>query len=278
MQGPVISSGTVSQITANAPCDTVQGRIFNIQRFSIHDGPGIRTIVFFKGCYMRCAWCCNPESQRWEIETLIENGKQKTVGRDVTVDDIMPEILSDLPYYRRSGGGVTLSGGEVLCQADFAAELLARCQAHGLHTAIESAASASFDKIEKLLPHLDLYLMDIKHMDPKKHKEYTGVDNALILENAVRIAKSGTELIIRTPVIPGFNDTAEEIRAISRFAASLPGVKEHHLLPYHRLGSDKYTGLGRQYSLSDIEPPTNERMQYLLSVAEESGLKCQIGG
>ena len=256
----------------------MQGRIFNIQRFSIHDGPGIRTIVFFKGCYMRCAWCCNPESQRWEIETLTEGGKQKTVGSDVTVDEVMPEILADIPYYRRSGGGVTLSGGEVLCQADFAAELLERCQAHGLHTAIESAASASFDKIEKLLPHLDLYLMDIKHMDPKKHKEYTGVDNALILENAVRIAKSGIELIIRTPVIPGFNDTAEEIRAISRYAATLPGVREHHLLPYHRLGSDKYAGLGRTYSLEDIEPPTHERMQYLLSVAEESGLKCQIGG
>ena len=256
----------------------MQGRIFNIQRFSIHDGPGIRTIVFFKGCYMRCAWCCNPESQRWEIETLVENGKPKTVGRDVTVDDIMPEILADMPYYRRSGGGVTLSGGEVLCQADFARELLERCQAHGLHTAIESAASTTFDKIEKLLPHLDLYLMDIKHIDSQKHKEYTGIDNALILENAVRIAKSGTNLIIRTPVIPGFNDTAEEIRAISKFAASLPGVREHHLLPYHRLGSDKYTGLGRSYSLGEIEPPSNERMQYLLAVAEESGLKCQIGG
>jgi pyruvate formate lyase activating enzyme len=256
----------------------MQGRIFNIQRFSIHDGPGIRTIVFFKGCYMRCAWCCNPESQRWEIETLTENGKQKTVGRDVTVDDIMPEILADMPYYRRSGGGVTLSGGEVLCQAEFAAELLERCQAHGLHTAIESAASASFDKIEKLLPHLDLYLMDIKHMDSEKHREYTGKPNELILENAERVSKSGVELIIRTPVIPGFNDTAEEIRAISRFAKSLPGVKEHHLLPYHRLGSDKYVGLGRNYALKEIEPPTREKMEYLLSVAEESGLKCQIGG
>ena len=103
-----------------------KGRIFNIQRFSIHDGPGIRTIVFFKGCYMRCAWCCNPESQRYEIETLVEGGKEKTVGKDVTVAEIMPEILADLPYYRRSGGGVTLSGGEVLAQADFAAELLDR--------------------------------------------------------------------------------------------------------------------------------------------------------
>lgn len=255
-----------------------KGRIFNIQRFSIHDGPGIRTIVFFKGCYMRCAWCCNPESQEYKIQTLAEGGKMKIVGRDVTVDDIMLDVLADLPYYRRSGGGVTLSGGEVLCQADFAAELLEACHAEGLHTAIESAASSSFSEIAKLLPHLDLYLMDIKHMDGKKHKEYTGIDNARILENARRVAESGVELIIRTPVVPGFNDTAEEIRAISRFAASLPGVREHHLLPYHRLGQDKYEGLGRAYSLKDIEPPSHEKMEYLLSVAEESGLKCQIGG
>ena len=256
----------------------VKGRIFNIQRFSIHDGPGIRTIVFLKGCYMRCAWCCNPESQNREIETIVEKGKEKTVGMDVTVDDVMPEILSDLPYYRRSGGGVTLSGGEVLCQADFARELLKACKEAGLHTAIESAASAPFSEIEKLLPYLDLYLMDIKHMDSKKHKEYTGVDNVRILENARKIAQSGVELIIRTPVIPGFNDTAEEIGAISGFAASLPDVCEHHLLPYHRLGMDKYEGLGRKYSLPEIEPPTKERMEYLLSVAQASGLKCKIGG
>ena len=255
------------------------GRIFNIQRFSIHDGPGIRTIVFFKGCYMRCAWCSNPESQSREIEILTEGGKTKTVGRDVSVDDIMPEILADMPYYRRSGGGVTLSGGEVLCQAEFARDLLKECKSAGLHTAIESAASSSYDKIEMLLPYLDLYLMDIKHMDPKKHAEYTGGDNLRILENARRVAESGAcEIIIRTPIIPGFNDTAEEVRAISRFAASLPGVKEHHLLPYHRLGQDKYAGLGRTYAMEGIEPPTREKMEYLLSVAEESGLKCQIGG
>ena len=255
-----------------------KGRIFNIQRFSIHDGPGIRTIVFFKGCYMRCAWCCNPESQRYEIETLIEGGKAKTVGRDVTVDEIMPEILADLPYYRRSGGGVTLSGGEVLAQADFAAELLRACKEAGLHTAIESTANAPYSDIEKLLPYLDLFLMDIKNMDSAKHKEYTGAPNERILENARKVAESGVELIIRTPVVPTFNDTEREIRAIARFAMSLGSVSEYHLLPYHRLGRDKYTGLGRSYSLSDIEPPTKEKMQYLLSVAEESVLKCQVGG
>ena len=256
----------------------IKGRIFNIQRFSIHDGPGIRTIVFFKGCFMRCAWCCNPESQSKEIETLVEKGKEKIVGKDVYVRDIMPEIMADLPYYRRSEGGVTLSGGEVLCQADFARELLKACKEEGLHTAIESAASAPFSEIEKLLPYLDLYLMDIKHMDSQKHKEYTGVGNERILENAKKVAESGVELIIRTPVVPTFNDTPEDIKAISNFAKSLQNVKEHHLLPYHRLGTDKYFGLGRNYSLKEIEPPTKEKMEYLLSVAEQSGLKCKIGG
>lgn len=255
-----------------------KGRIFNIQRFSIHDGPGIRTIVFFKGCFLRCAWCCNPESQERDIQTLIENGKEKTVGKDVTVREIMPEILADMPYYRRSGGGLTLSGGEMLCQREFAKSLLMAAKENGLHTAVESTAFSGFEKISELLPYIDLFLMDIKHINPEKHKEYTGVDNKIILENARKIAESGTELIIRTPVIPGFNDTAAEIREISRFVKTLPGVKEHHLLPYHRLGTDKYKGLGRNYSLSEIEPPSKEKMEYLCSIAEEGGLKCQIGG
>ena len=257
---------------------STKGRIFNIQRFSIHDGPGIRTIVFFKGCFMRCAWCCNPESQKYEIQTMIENGKQKTVGKDVTVAEILPELLSDVNYYRRSGGGITLSGGEILGQPEFARDLLRACKQNGLHTAVESTANAPFESIEKILPYLDLYLMDIKHMDSEKHKEYTCAGNERILENAKKLANSDVELIIRTPVVPGFNDTAEEIRAISKFAASLSGVKEHHLLPYHRLGQDKYAGLDRNYALQGVEPPSNEKMEYLLSVAEGSGLKCQIGG
>ena len=227
---------------------------------------------------MRCAWCCNPESQEYAIQTMVENGKEKTVGQDVTVADIMPEILADEPYYRRSGGGVTLSGGEFLGQHEFAAELLKACQECGLHTAVETTANAPWEKIAAVLPYIDMVLMDIKHVDSAKHKEYTGVGNERILENAKRLSDSGVDLIIRTPVIPSFNDTAEDVKAISRFAASLGGVKEYHLLPYHRLGSDKYTGLGRNYSLKEIQPPPAERMEYLLSVAEESGLKCQIGG
>ncbi len=255
-----------------------KGRIFNIQRFSIHDGPGIRTIVFFKGCFMRCAWCCNPESQEYDVQVMTEHGKNKTVGKDVTVAELMPELLADEPFFRRSGGGITLSGGEILAQPDFARDLLRACKENGLHTAVESTANAPYESIEKILPYLDLFLMDIKHIDSAKHREYTGAPNERILENARRLAQSGVELIIRTPVVPSFNDTAEEIRAIAKFASSLPNVKEHHLLPYHRLGQDKYAGLSRKYLLEEIEPPQKERMEYLLSVAEESGLKCQIGG
>lgn len=255
-----------------------KGRIFNIQKFSIHDGPGIRTIVFLKGCVLRCRWCCNPESQEYEIQTLIENGKPKTVGEDVTVHEVMEKVLLDMPYYRRSGGGVTLSGGESLCQIDFATALLRACKDYGINTAIESTACMKYEVIQKLLPYLDLYLMDIKHTNPDKHKEFTGKSNELILENAKRLSEDAKELIIRTPVIPTFNDTEEEIYNIAKFAASLNKVKELHLLPYHRLGQDKYNGLGREYLMDGIVPPAAEHMERLKRAAESTGLFVQIGG
>lgn len=255
-----------------------KGRIFDIQRFSIHDGPGIRTIVFLKGCVLRCKWCCNPESQEYDIQTMIVNGKPKTIGRDITVAEVMETILKDRPYYRRSGGGVTLSGGESLCQPDFAVALLKACKENGLDTAMESMGCAQYSVIERYLPYLDHYLMDIKHMDSAKHKEFTGRGNELMLENARLIAAHVKELIIRVPTIPTFNATKEEIGAIARFAASLPNVKQLHLLPYHRLGQDKYTGLGRAYELEGLKPPTKEFMGELRQEAEKSGLYVQIGG
>ncbi len=258
--------------------DNIKGRIFDIQRFSIHDGPGVRTIIFLKGCVLRCKWCCNPESQNFDFETMTMDGKVKSIGRDVTVGEIMQEVLRDMPYYRRSGGGITLSGGECLVQPEFSAAILAAAKEYGLNTAIESTGCADFSKIQLLLPHLDLYLMDIKHTNSEKHKAFTGVENRLILENARRIAESAKKLIIRVPVIPTFNDTPEEIREIAKFAASLPGVEEIHLLPYHRLGQDKYAGLGREYTLKHITPPTEEHMNELLNVALSVGLKAQIGG
>ena len=257
-----------------------KGRIFDIQRYSIHDGNGIRTIVFLEGCVLRCRWCCNPESQEYDIQTMMVQGKPKVIGRDVTVAEVMKTVEKDRQYYWRTGGGLTLSGGESLCQPEFATALLQAAQESGISTAMESMGCAKWETIEKLLPYLDQYLLDIKHMNPRKHKEFTGRSNELMIENAMKIAKSGmTELSIRVPVIPGFNDTEEEIRQIAAYTATLPNVKRMHLLPYHRLGQDKYTGLNREYLMGDVKPPTNEHMQKLLKVAEmTSGIECQIGG
>lgn len=257
-----------------------KGRIFDIQRYSIHDGHGIRTIVFLKGCVLRCKWCCNPESQDYRIQTMMVQGKSKTIGRDVTVEEVMQEVEKDRGFYRRSGGGLTLSGGESLCQPQFARDLLRAAKERGINTAMESMACAKYEVIESILPYLDQYLMDIKHMNPQKHKEFTDRSNELMLENARKVAASGmTELSIRVPVIPTFNDTPEEIRDIAWFADKLPGVKRIHLLPYHRLGQDKYEGLGRKYLMKDILPPTNEHMEMLKKVVtENSSLLCQIGG
>ncbi len=256
----------------------VVGRIFDIQRYSIHDGPGIRTLVFLKGCVLRCRWCCNPESQEFSIQTMVMDGKEKRIGRDVTVEEVMEEIQKDNRYYERSGGGVTLSGGEALCQPEFTKALLMECKEAGLHTAIESTACASYEIIEKILPYLDLYLMDIKHCNAKKHQEFTGKSNELILENARRLALDAKELVIRVPVIPSFNDTKEEIRAIAEFAASLPNVQKLHLLPYHRLGQDKYNGLGRKYLLDGYMPFTEQDIEPLFLEVKKTGLQCQIGG
>ena len=256
------------------------GRIFDIQKFSVHDGPGIRTIVFFKGCTMRCRWCCNPESQNFKIETMVVNGKEKIIGEDVSVKSVMDIVMQDAQYYYRSGGGITLSGGECLCQKDFARDLLRAAKHNGITTAIESMANVPFENVQAVLPYLDYYLMDIKHMNSFKHKEFCGLPNDLILENARKVAKSeGTELIIRIPVIPTFNDTKEEISQIARFVKSLGSVKQIHLLPYHRLGQDKYSQLGREYKMVDVLPPNKEKMESLLKVAEqESRLQCRIGG
>ncbi len=256
----------------------VKGRIFDIQRFSTHDGPGVRTIVFLKGCALRCRWCCNPESQSYGIETMYQNGVAKTIGRDVTVAEVMEEVLKDRPYYRRSGGGMTLSGGESLLQPEFAVALLKVAKHNGLNTAIETTGFADVETVRKFLPYLDTVLMDIKHINSDKHKEFTNQPNERILNNARFIASEAKKLIIRVPVIPTFNDTVAEIDDIAAFAASLPNVDEIHLLPYHNMGRDKYAGLGRNYGMGDLKSPTNELMTVLVQTAQKHGLKAYIGG
>lgn len=255
-----------------------KGRIFDIQKFSIHDGPGIRTIVFLKGCLFRCRWCCNPESQQFEVQNMTVDGIQKVTGRDVTVGEVLDEIEKDRAFYRRSAGGITLSGGECMCQPEFSVALLHGCHERGLTTAIETTAAVTYDIVERVLAETDYVLMDIKHMNSQKHKEFIGKDNALVLENAIRIARTGANLTIRVPVIPTFNDTPAEIGAIAEFVKELPRVERMHLLPYHRLGIDKYERLSREYSLKNIVPPNERQMASLLEEVMKRGLTGQIGG
>lgn len=261
--------------------EQTRGRIFDIQRYSVHDGPGIRTIVFLKGCMFRCRWCCNPEGQIYEPVTLkAMNGRaEKRAGEDVTAGEVMQTVMQDAVYYARSGGGLTLSGGEMLLQPDFALALLRLAHENGISTAVETTGYAEQATLDRLLPHIDHVLMDIKHMDPEKHKEYIGKTNEKVLANAPYIAARAAHMVVRVPVIPTFNDTPAEIAAIARFANSLPNVREMHLLPYHRLGMDKYTALDRDYPMGTLPLIPDEKMRALLQAAQEaSGMHCQIGG
>lgn len=303
--------------------EQITGTVFDIQRFSVHDGPGIRTIVFLKGCPLRCRWCSNPESHDWtrqlafikrdciqcnkcveacnydalqiipsfdvkkdqcvlcgDCASVCYPGALAMEGNIVTVPDLIKELRRDSNHYRRSNGGVTLSGGEAIAQADFSAELLKACKREGWHTAVETAAYVPQEKFEKTLPYIDLVLLDIKHADSKKHELFVGKPNELILENAQFIASfPSTELIIRVPLIPSFNDQPEEILAIANIASHLPGVKHIHLLPYHRMGENKYGYLNYEYRMGDIKPPNPDDVSQLKALVEKhTSLICQIGG
>ncbi len=261
-------------------CNDVVGRIFDIQRFSIHDGDGIRTVVFLKGCVLACKWCCNPESQDYAIENMLVSGVPKVIGEDISVANVLDMVKKDRRYYQRSGGGMTLSGGECLSQPRFARALLCQSKREGINTAIESTACANWDILEGILPYIDTFLMDIKHIDASKHRAFTGKENSLMLENAVKIAKSGlTKLIIRVPIIPTFNCSEREIMDIAQFAERLPNVEEIHLLPYHNYGLDKYNGLGRGYALENITSPSSEQMNNFRDmITSKTSLVCRIGG
>jgi pyruvate formate lyase activating enzyme len=298
-----------------------EGVVFDIQRFSIHDGPGIRTLVFLKGCNLRCPWCSNPESQRFEPELffhpercigcknclnacphgsitledgqlsfnryLCQNcGKCSYVcyaearlirGRQMSAELVLEEVLKDGPFYRNSGGGVTVGGGEPLAQADFAAAILKKCKEKGLHTAVETAGYVPWPKIEKVLPYTDLFLYDVKHMDPKKHREHVGTDNRLISANLKRLVERKNKVVVCVPLIPGFNDTASEIDAIAHFAAS-QGIKKINLLPYHRFGEGKYLLLGRTYQFQGRKKLSEEEIEGLRKVAAARGLRVKVGG
>lgn len=302
----------------------VKGIIFNIQGYSIHDGPGIRTDVFLKGCSLRCIWCQNPESQSIKPELLffkekctgcgrcisicpekaiqIIESKSNTdrlrckscgrcvqicpgearslVGKEMTIQEVFQKVKADELFYRRSNGGVTITGGDPLFQPDFSKSLLSLCRQAGIHTAIETCGYAGWEIFKALLEDVDLVLFDLKHMNSDKHREYTGVPNELILDN---VRKIHHELKIpvwaRIPVIPGYNDSIENIRAAAGFiAAELDTSVPVHFLAYHRLGETKYERLGQEAKSFSTRPPAIEHMLELQKIVASYGLDTHIGG
>ncbi|MBM7835678.1 glycyl-radical enzyme activating protein [Clostridium sardiniense] len=298
----------------------MEGLVFDIQRYSIHDGPGIRTIVFLKGCPLSCRWCSNPESQElkpsimYQKSNCIHCGKCISAckrgainpdnkefinrelctacgecvnvclasaltlkGKKMTVEQIIKELKKDSINYRRSGGGVTLSGGEPLVQSVFAKEIFKACKAQGWHTAIETTGYARQEVIDMVFPYVDLVLMDIKNISSDIHKEGTGVSNEIILKNAKRISEI-TKMVVRVPVIPRFNSSRENILEISKFAKTLNRIDTVHLLPYHTYGENKYELLGKNYLMKEFQSLNEDEIDSLKDIVQGQGLKCVIGG
>lgn len=308
--------------------DELTGSVLRIEKTSIHDGQGLRTVVFLKGCPLRCRWCSTPESQSCQPEKgylrdrctgcgiciracpagaiqLTSDGAKvwtdpakcgycflcvrkcpqramKEYGRQMSVGEVVREIAKDEIFYFYSGGGVTVSGGEPLSQADFTAAILRQCRERGIHTALESSCLADWSSIEKILPWLDVFYIDLKVMDPSRHLDWVGTDNRLILENIKKIDQSlyPVEIIVRIPLIPGCNDGDENLAATAAFCRELARIKGLELLPYHRLGLETYRNLGMSYALKDLLPPTAEviidRAEFLAGQAP--GVPVRIGG
>lgn len=234
------------------------GIIFNIQKFCVNDGPGIRTTVFFKGCPLRCRWCHNPESQSCEQETMFEN---EMCGKQMTVQEVLGEVLKDKIFYENSGGGLTLSGGEPLMQFDFAYELLKEAKKENVHTCIETCGFCQKVKILKIAEVTDIFLFDWKISDNKLHKEYIGTDNDVILENLKEIDSLNSKIILRCPIIPKVNDTEDHFNGIAKVANSLKNILAIEIEPYHSLGSNKYKKLGLSPENHILEVPTESETE-----------------
>lgn len=273
----------------------MKGLIFNIQRYSLHDGGGIRTIVFFKGCPLRCPWCCNPESMSPKIQKVrIESkcihckhcsfdvdecpsGAINEFGKYMTVDEVIKEVMKDSIFYHTSKGGVTLSGGEVLSQAKFAKELLREFKNIGIHTAIETSGQGKTEALIGLANYLDLILFDLKIMDEYKAKQILRADIKLIKNNLRTLVKMGKKVIPRVPLIPGYTLTDKNIEQIIEFVKEL-NLGEIHILPFHHYGSNKYEYLNKEYKLENIPVPSDELIEKVKNRMEKEGLKVSIGG
>lgn len=241
-----------------------KGMVLRIERSSIHDGDGFRTVVFLKGCPMQCQWCSTPESQSFAIEKTAAN----TYGQEMTVEQVLKEVRKDIPFYFHSGGGLTVSGGELLSQPDFSRCILQQARREGINTAIETTLFAQWQTVDSILEHVNTVFADLKFISRQLHKQYCGVDNDVILENFLKTNNSSAKfrLIIRVPVIPGINDSEDELHKIGKFCTQLKRLEYLQLLPYHRLGSDTYRKLGRSYQLENLLPPSKEHMEECKSI------------
>ncbi len=252
---------------------SLTGKIFNIQKFSLHDGPGIRTTVFFKGCPLECQWCSNPESQNRFAYIADVMDDKAFCGKTYTVDEVLKEVIKDKPFYDQSGGGMTLSGGEVLQQSSFAMALADEAKKQGVHVAVETTGLTSKNIFQEFVSHIDLLLFDFKHHNNEKHKIFTGVSNEGIQENLQYALSHGIAISVRIPVIPGFNDSIEDAKNISSYLFDI-GAKVVHLLPFHQFGEKKYERLGVVYEMQDIKQLHPEDLEEYKQVFTDVGLIC----
>ena len=300
-----------------------KGIIFDIKKYAVHDGPGIRTTIFFKGCPLNCWWCHNPEGIPPERALLFRESqclpacracidacpqhalvpmgpslqiiKEKCTlsencvntcptealqmaGKEFSASDLMIEIEKDRIFYEQSQGGVTFSGGEPLMQPEFLRQMLEICQERNIHTIVDTSGYTRWKNLDSISPYVNLFFYDLKIMDDQKHRQMTGVSNKIILENLRGLTEKGQQVEIRLPVISGFNDTEENRAQTTNFLLSLPGIKQISLLPYHKLGTQKYIHLNKDNPMPDIQPPSQEFMQQLQDKYLASGFQVNLGG
>lgn len=244
--------------------------VFNLQKFSIHDGAGIRTDVFFQGCNLRCGWCSNPESQPMHALP----GEKTT---EYTVDELVRELIKDKPFYDESGGGVTLTGGEALLQPEFVLALTEALHDEGIHVALETAACVSSEVFDRVLAAVDFAYLDLKHYDDEAHRAGTGVGNALILRNISAALQGNTPVIVRIPVIPGYNDSEANFAGFARVLTTL-GATQVQLLPFHQFGESKYDRLKLPYAFDGVRQMRDADLSDFVDVLEQAGIQVQVGG